>query len=296
MKNTKKVLTLLIPAIVGCTLMGTRGTASVAGLPDFIVKNSTGQNPFAKHTDPLPGPVKIFGGYANGCLAGAAKLDKSGPGYEVLRLSRNRFFGHPNLVDLLKRAGTQAPVDMALLYGDMSQPHGGPMPKGHNSHQMGLDVDVWFKFLSAHERSTLTDDVRENIQPTFVVAPDRLHVDANWTSEHERVLLWFAQQPEVDRIFVHPSIKKHLCQTQPHVAGLMKVRPWYGHDEHFHVRLKCPTGQPGCVGQLPVERIECDAALEWWFSPEAVEKEKEYRDDLKIKEFRLPGECEAISR
>ena len=61
-------------------------------------------------------------------------------------------------------------------------------------------------------------------------------------------------------------------------------------------RLRGCVFLPGCVGQLPVERIECDAALEWWFSPEAVEKEKEYRDDLKIKEFRLPGECEAISR
>ncbi len=38
-------------------------------------------------------------------------------------------------------------------------------------------------------------------------------------------------------------------------AWLSKVRPMYGHDYHFHVRIKCPAGNPGCTlrrrGRIP---------------------------------------------
>jgi penicillin-insensitive murein DD-endopeptidase len=30
-----------------------------------------------------------------------------------------------------------------LLIGDMAQPRGGPMITGHESHQIGLDADIW---------------------------------------------------------------------------------------------------------------------------------------------------------
>src|SRR6185436_4619388 len=40
---------------------------------------------------PSIGPAQIFGGYANGCIAGAVQLPVDGRGYEVVRVSRNRF-------------------------------------------------------------------------------------------------------------------------------------------------------------------------------------------------------------
>jgi len=49
---------------------------------------------------------------------------------------------------------------------------------------------------------------------------------------------------QVERIFVNPAIKKALCrETTGNRTWLHKVRPWWGHDYHFHVRLRCPADQ-----------------------------------------------------
>ena len=62
-----------------------------------------------------------------------------------------------------------------------------------------------------------------------------------------------ASYPQVARIFVHPAIKKALCQMATQVgkdrAWLGKVRPWWNHHYHFHVRLTCPPGMEGCENQ-----------------------------------------------
>jgi penicillin-insensitive murein endopeptidase len=45
------------------------------------------------------------------------------------------------------------------------------------------------------------------------------------------------------------------------------VRPWYGHADHIHVRLKCPTDSPNCRAQPPVPSSDgCSAKeLDFWF-------------------------------
>ena len=62
-----------------------------------------------------------------------------------MRLSRNRNWGHPKLVEFLERLSAKgAKVGWpGLLVGDMAQPRGGPMLTGHASHQVGLDADIW---------------------------------------------------------------------------------------------------------------------------------------------------------
>ena len=56
--------------------------------------------------------------------------------------------------------------------------------------------------------------------------------------------------PDVDRIFVNKWIKQRLCQTVTgNRAWLNKLVVWVGHDEHFHVRLHCPPGNPQCQPQ-----------------------------------------------
>src|SRR5690606_9570375 len=83
---------------------------------------------------------RAVGSYAKGCLAGGAALPIDGPNWQVMRLSRNRNWGHPVLVDVLKRLAADVGRDGAggLLIGDMAQPRGGPMMTGHASHQIGL--------------------------------------------------------------------------------------------------------------------------------------------------------------
>ncbi len=86
-----------------------------------------------------------IGFYAKGCLAGAVALPTDGPNWQVMRLSRNRRWGHPRMIGLLEKLSRDAAQDgwPGLLVGDISQPRGGPMLTGHASHQVGLDADIW---------------------------------------------------------------------------------------------------------------------------------------------------------
>ncbi|MBP0651700.1 penicillin-insensitive murein endopeptidase, partial [Mycobacterium tuberculosis] len=46
--------------------------------------------------------ARSIGSYAKGCLAGAVALPVDGPDWQVMRLSRNRNWGHPALVAFLE--------------------------------------------------------------------------------------------------------------------------------------------------------------------------------------------------
>ena len=92
--------------------------------------------------------------------------------------------------------------------------------------------------------------------------PDRLDVDPSvWTQDHLNVIKAAAQDRQVQRIFVNAAIKKALCRDATgDRSWLHTVRPYWGHDYHFHVRLVCPPGQPACREQDPVPPGDgCDA-------------------------------------
>ncbi len=213
----------------------------------------------------------VVGSYAKGCIAGAASLPIDGPAWQAMRLSRNRNWGHPDLVAFVERLARDArQLDSwpGLLVGDMAQPRGGPMRTGHASHQIGLDVDLWLTPMPDH---VLSSEERESKSAISMLAEGTRFVDPRkFTEAQARVIRRAARDAEVERIFVHPGIKQALCLW----AGadrdwLRKVRPWWGHDAHFHVRLRCPAGQPLCRPQEPVPAGDgCDKELDWWLSDE----------------------------
>jgi len=188
-----------------------------------------------------------------------------------MRLSRNRNWGHPNLVALVEKLAVEAREHdgwAGLLVGDMSQPRGGPMSSGHASHQVGLDVDIWLTPMPA---TRLTGREREELSATSMLAADKVSVDPKlWTDAHVRVLMRAASYPKVERIFVHPAIKKALCETaagESHRGWLKKVRAYWGHDDHFHVRIACPKGMPGCESQAPLPADDgCGSELTRWLA------------------------------
>jgi len=231
---------------------------------------------WAKRTTPTFNSVsQSIGDYTNGCISGAAKLPSSGNGYQVMRLSRSRFYGHTALIDYIQKLGQFAVTEKlgTILVGDLGQARGGPTISGHRSHQSGLDVDIWFLLPQQLDNRLLTANERETWSATSVVNMKKDTVDYHqWTHAHEKMLQIAASQPEVARIFVNPSIKRELCdhKTTASNAWLRKIRPWWKHDDHFHVRLKCPDNNPNCQGQAPVPAGDgCDASLAWWFSREA---------------------------
>jgi penicillin-insensitive murein endopeptidase len=115
----------------------------------------------------------------------------------------------------------------------------------------------------------LTVAERDEISATDVVAADGKAVDEAWTPQHRRLLEAFAREPQVARIFVNPAIKRELChEAGPDRGWLTKIRPWWGHNYHFHIRLFCPPGQPGCRDQAPPPPGDgCGKELDWWFTP-----------------------------
>jgi penicillin-insensitive murein endopeptidase len=191
---------------------------------------------FSQVVGPSSGAVRAVGSYDRGCLAGGVALAVDGPHWQVMRLSRNRNWGTPQLVSYIERLATDAARDgwPGLLVGDLAQPRGGPMNGGHVSHQSGLDADIWF--VPMPDR-TLTADERESISAYSLLLPGRLALDpGKWSSQYPALLKRAASYPEVARIFVSPAIKQSLCQsTTGDRAWLQKLRPWYGHDDHFHV-------------------------------------------------------------
>jgi penicillin-insensitive murein DD-endopeptidase len=251
---------------------------------------------WAQIRTPSGGTARVIGASANGCVGGAETLPETGPGYVNVRRARNRYYGHPNLLrfvaDLGRTAGRQG-LGLVMI-GDLSQPRGGRMPSSHHSHQNGLDVDVWFTLVPTPEAARrLMDDQPD---PPSMVQPGGLATSGAW-GEPQRILLeTAARSPVVDRIFVNPAIKRALCgEVQGDRGWLRKLRPWWGHDAHFHVRIRCPADSPQCESQGPIPAGDgCGADLAWWFSEEARKPAKKGGEPRA--EPRPPAACLAVLR
>jgi penicillin-insensitive murein endopeptidase len=253
------------------------------------------QRLFGLVTTPAAGPPHAIGGYSKGCIAGAGELPADGPYWQVMRPSRNRAWGHPQLISFIQRlaaAGTAADWP-GLLIGDMAQPRGGPMLTGHASHQLGIEADIWLRPMPEQR---LSPAERDEISATNVVADNLDDIEpAAWRPEHKRLLEIAAKSFGVSRIFVNPAIKRALCRE----AGadrdwLRRIRPWQGHNYHFHVRLDCPSGDQACQNQPPPPAGDgCGADLAWWFTPEA----RRQKPPAPVKPLRLsdlPAACAAV--
>jgi len=266
--NTKSALHINNPARCGGPLL-----VAIAAL---LITGSAAATPWSKVRTPSSGPISVIGGPSNGCVGGAEALPEAGPGYVSIRRHRNRFYGHPELLDLVADLGRKMSIatDKHIMIGDLSQPRGGRMSSSHRSHQNGLDADVWFTFATSPQ--TARRDTPEKRDPESVVASDGNSTNGRWTRLQHMLLKEAAQDKRVDRIFVNPAIKQTLCTTEIADRGwLRKLRPWWGHDAHFHVRLKCPKDSPQCKQQAALPAGDgCDKSLAWWFSDEARNPKK----------------------
>jgi penicillin-insensitive murein DD-endopeptidase len=267
------VLSLCSLRFLGCETAPAqdRGTLNPEPLPP-LAKPDDPHVPapelFGRKTQPAALEAHSIGFYAKGCLAGGVALSLTGRTWQVMRVSRNRNWGHPKLVAFLERLGDQAPKTgwPGLLVGDMSQPRGGPMRTGHASHQVGLDVDIWLTPMPDHELTRLE---REEMMSTVIVTEDGKDVDPKlWTPAHVALIKAAAEDPDVARIFVNPAIKKALCRDAGQDRGwLSKVQPWWGHDFHFHVRLDCPQEDTQCQPQPRRPANDgCGKELDHWFT------------------------------
>jgi penicillin-insensitive murein DD-endopeptidase len=251
-----------------------KGTLNLKPLPplaDPANPRLPAKEVFGRALTPVEAQARSIGFYSRGCLAGAKALPVDGESWQVVRLSRNRMWGNPAMIAFLERFSRKAKAEgvwNGILVGDISQPRGGPMLTGHASHQVGLDADVW---LTPMPDRTLSREERETMSAVDMVAEDGLSVTAHWTPAQAAIIKVAAQEPEVERIFVNAAIKKALCETAKGQPWMNKVRAYWGHNYHFHIRIKCPAGDAGCEPQEPVPPGDgCDKSLAWWFTDEAL--------------------------
>ncbi len=234
--------------------------------------HAAGSNPWSEISAPASGQAESIGTPVAGCVRGADSLPLRGDGFRLVRPERRRFFGHPELVSLLKSSAASLQTRKSsplLLIGDLGLPRGGPTLSAHSSHQSGLDADIWY----VRSRKATTT-------PPSMVEHKRLRVSRSFGAAELRVLQHFASQPEVDRVLVHFAIKRELCRrfgapdAGADASWIRKIRPWFGHDRHFHVRIRCPAKSPFCKEGEPIPPGNGrDATLDWWWSAEARQDE-----------------------
>jgi penicillin-insensitive murein DD-endopeptidase len=256
---------------------------------------------FARKLLPSAGPPRAIGSYIKGCLAGGMQMPINGDSWQVMRLSRNRYWGHPDTIALLKRLAANVHRDTGwpgILVGDIGQPRGGPALTGHASHQIGIDADIW---LTPMPDRLLSREEREETSATMMVREDKHDVDPKaWTPRHWMLLRDAAQEPAVQRIFVNAAIKKALCrEAKGDRSWLAKIRPWYGHDYHFHIRMRCPPGSGECHGQPEAGGDEgCRPSdLAFWFSDKVLHPKlapEPVKPKPPITLAQLPPACRAV--
>jgi penicillin-insensitive murein endopeptidase len=246
-------------------------------------------SPWSLFRTPTKRPPQAIGGYSAGCVDGAVALPDSGDGFRVARPERHRVFGHPALVAMIRDLGHHlVTLHLSpLSVGDLGQARGGPAPTGHASHQTGLDVDLWFVSPVKGKALSMVDAAR--LQPS-----------QRFTAAVMRLLELAASDAGVERIFVNPVLKRAVCERTAGAADrgwLHKLRPWWGHDDHFHVRLACPADSPACVAQQPLPPGDGCDQLAWWFDKKAADDRQKGHQTYAAKVGaapELPDGCRAL--
>ena len=278
--------------------------AALAALTAADRKHTPAKKLFGAKKLPVNLQARAIGSYAKGCLSGGKALSVTGPAWQAMRTSRNRNWAHPALVKLVEKLAKESRQSdgwNGLLVGDMSQPRGGPMLTGHASHQIGLDADVWFTPMPDR---VLTSAERETYVPVEMVKDRSTLNRDNWSESRARLIRRAASYPEVARIFVHPPIKAELCKwATGDRSWLAKVRPYYNHTYHFHVRMKCPPGFAGCKNQAPAapkDGTGCGEEMAYWMGPRPWKPLKRDPNAKPVKPAPaltlagLPAECRAV--
>jgi len=256
--------------------LGTRITKQYPGpilglaLAALPLMAGAAETPWSRIQHVSLGEPAAIGGPSNGCIAGAQALPAVGTGFVSIRRDRNRYYGHPETIRLIEELGAAMAkrTGRYLMIGDLSQPRGGRMNSSHVSHQNGLDADVWLTL--ADSPAEALRSTPEHRDPPSMLDPTDLEPTGRFGPDQLFLIKTAAEDPAVDRVLVNPGIKRALCRSEHNASWLRKLRPWWGHDAHMHVRLKCPPDSPNCRPQAPVPAGSgCGAELAWWFSPEA---------------------------
>lgn len=171
-------------------------------------------------------------------------------GVEVIRPERKAYYATNELthiMDIISKMSYNLTPGYKSSIGDVSKEKGGKLFR-HKSHQMGVDADIAFYFKNKTFQGYLAS----------AVAVNKLHPD--WMYEQQWTMFKKIQETGfIDRIFIHPLMKKKLCEHAIKLGELKKddtkslaaqtlrrLVPEKDHHDHYHLRVKCSSAQVRC--------------------------------------------------
>ncbi len=168
-------------------------------------------------------------------------------------------WGLGSLVSMIDRAARRVRHQFkgaVLSVGQISQRGGGDIQR-HASHESGRDADIAFYVHNGHGREIFADHfVRFRGDGTAPTWPGARFDDAkNWA-----LVAALLDDPvaHVSHIFVSTPLRARLLSYAKHAGApaalvqraadtMEQPRGTLPHDDHFHVRISCPSGMRGCV-------------------------------------------------
>jgi len=199
---------------------------------------------------------EAVGFYSNGKLKNAVSIDDySNSPIRKLYRSRGQLYGtHETMRAITGLANfmrSRFPTIEVTQIGDISRRTGRKIPR-HKSHQNGLDSDlVYYR----NNEKPQAEDFPEWSE-LFVIdskLSDNFHIKRNWEA-----MKYLVNNHDVGRIFVDGIIKKSLCDYAKQIGEFEQERETLRrlriensvHMHHFHLRLKCPSGNLRCEAQI----------------------------------------------
>jgi len=185
----------------------------------------------------------------DGVLKGGIEFPDSGPGW---KRKRGPAFGTDETVRLLDWAfqemSREFPGTTPVVVGDISGEHGGPLKK-HNSHQSGRDIDIGYY---AKGNKPMRGFVKMT-QGTFDAEKTWALVERFVVSGYVRfifmsyVLQELLYQEALDSGWSKEELSHIFQYPRGHKIRKGLIRHARGHQDHFHLRLKCPVSDHRCV-------------------------------------------------
>jgi penicillin-insensitive murein endopeptidase len=201
--------------------------------------------PFAHASTPIGTPN-------NGSLINSETQEEQGQGFMQLFREKDHIYATRDLITMLQLAA----LDMSKRYPnrdrlqieDMSARNGGRV-EGHGSHQNGLDVDLgYFKLDGVEHDPRTAGTYYAHPMATNGVVSSNFDTERNWELAKS-----LHQHGNVQKIFMDQTIKNHLCryaksinELQKHQNVLRSIRHVTNHEDHMHVRLRCPKDARKC--------------------------------------------------
>ena len=178
---------------------------------------------------------------------------EGGPGFEKINPKRNHHYGSGLLVKLLEKSAVEFrksyDPNSNIYINALSKRKGGRLGR-HSSHQSGLDADI--AYLDKEKGWREVVDSKSQLAEDF---------------DLERNFAYFKLLVEtgyVNRIFVDKAVKLAMCQwaeknkqMDQSKEVLTHLRPYKGHDDHFHLRLKCSPYYSRCRNQTAPTELGC---------------------------------------